>query len=83
MKKILSFTLALAVLLTAVSCEQKGEKSQKEQKQSYTAEKMSVAAYKKEALPLPENMQMVYTIMPYNNGKDYLMLGTSTRTPEI
>ena len=83
MKKILSFTLALAVLLTAVSCEQKGEKSQKEQKQSYTAEKMSVAAYKKEALPLPENMQMVYTVMPYNNGKDYLMLGTSTRTPEI
>lgn len=83
MKKILSFTLALAVLLTAVSCEQKGEKSQKEQKQSYTAEKMSVAAYKKEVLPLPENMQMVYTIMPYNNGKDFLMLGTSTRTPEI
>ena len=31
-----------------------------------------VAAYKKEALPLPENMQMVYTIMPYNNGKDFL-----------
>ncbi len=82
MKKLLSLTLTLAMLISAVSCDGAGEKKS-EPKQSYTAEKMSVAAYKKEALPLPENMQMVYTIMPYNNGKDFLMLGTSTRTPEI
>ncbi len=82
MKKIISSTLALAVMLSAVSCNGAGEKKS-EPKQSYTAEKMSVAAYKKENLPLPENMQMVYTVMPYNSGKDYLMLGTSTRTPEI
>lgn len=82
MKKLLSLTLTLAMLISAVSCNETDEKKS-EPKQSYTAEKMSVAAYKKEALPLPENMQMVYTIMPYNNGKDFLMLGTSTRTPEI
>ena len=82
MKKLLSLTLTLAMLISAVSCNETGEKKS-EPKQSYTAEKMSVSAYKKEALPLPENMQMVYTIMPYNNGKDFLMLGTSTRTPEI
>lgn len=82
MKKLISLTLTLAMLISAVSCNERGEKKS-EPKQSYTAEKMSVAAYKKDALPLPENMQMVYTIMPYNNGKDFLMLGTSTRTPEI
>ncbi|MBQ6943149.1 MAG: hypothetical protein IJN43_02350 [Ruminococcus sp.] len=82
MKKLLSLTLTLAMLISAVSCNETAEKKS-EPKKSYTAEKMSVAAYKKEALPLPENMQMVYTIMPYNNGKDFLMLGTSTRTPEI
>ncbi len=82
MKKLLSLTLTLAMLISAVSCDKK-EKQKAQPKQSYTAEKMSVAAYKKEALPLPENMQMVYSVMPYNNGEDYLMLGTSTRTPEI
>lgn len=82
MKKLLSLTLALSVMLSAVSCSGTAEKESKP-KQSYIAEKMSVAAYKKETLPLPENMQMVYTVMPYNNGEDYLMLGTSTRTPEI
>lgn len=82
MKKILSLTITLAMLISAVSCDKK-ENPKTQPKQSYTAEKMSVAAYKKETLPLPENMQMVYTVMPYNNGEDYLMLGTSTRTPEI
>ena len=82
MKKLLSLTLTLAMLISAVSCDKK-ENPKTQPKQSYTAEKMSVAAYKKEALPLPENMQMVYSVMPYNNGEDYLMLGTSTRTPEI
>ena len=82
MKKILSFTLALSVMLSAASCSGT-DKKESQPKQSYTAEKMSVAAYKKETLPLPENMQMVYSVMPYNNGEDYLMLGTSTRTPEI
>ena len=82
MKKLLSLILTLAMLISAVSCDKK-EKQKAQPKQSYTAEKMSVAAYKKEALPLPENMQMVYSVMPYNNGEDYLMLGTSTRTPEI
>lgn len=82
MKKIISLSIALVSFLSVVSCNGTAEK-RSEPKQSYTAEKMSVAAYKKEALPLPENMQMVYTVMPYNNGKDFLMLGTSTRTPEI
>ncbi len=82
MRKILSLTLALTVMLSAASCTETGEKKS-EPKQSYTAEKMSVAAYKKESIPLPDDMQMVYTVMPYNNGEDYLMLGTSTRTPEI
>ena len=52
MKKLLSLTLTLAMLISAVSCNETGEKKS-EPKQSYTAEKMSVAAYKKEALPLP------------------------------
>ena len=82
MKKIISLSIALVSFLSVVSCNGTAEKKS-EPKQSYTAEKMSVAAYKKEVLPLPENMQMVYTVMPYNNGKDFLMLGTSTRTPEI
>lgn len=82
MKKLLSLTLALSVMLSAVSCSGTAEKESKP-KQSYTAEKMSVAAYKKENIPLPDDMQMVYSVLPYNNGEDYLMLGTSTRTPEI
>lgn len=82
MKKFLSFTMAITVLLSAVSCS-KGNNKKPADKQSYTAEQLSVAAYKKESIPVPESMNMIYTTMVYNNGNDMLLLGSGKRTPEF
>ncbi len=82
MKKFLSVTMAITMALSAVSCDKNDSKKPAE-KQNYTAEQLSVAAYKKENLPAPEGMNMLYTTMVYNGGNDFLMLGTSTRTPEF
>lgn len=80
MRKILSFTLSAILLASTVSCA--GEKEPAEKK-TYTAEKISVAAYKKEDLTLPEGAMQIYGCMPYNNGDNFLVIGTSTRTPEF
>ncbi len=82
MKKVISFTMAIAMLLSAVSCgEKKPEKSA--EKQSYTTEKLSVTAYKKENLPVPNGMNMLFSAMVYNNGEDILMLGSGEKSPQF
>lgn len=81
MKKITAFLLALTVMTSAASCSGKSEKN--ENVQSFTTERLKVAAYKKENLTIPSEMRQIYTFMPYNGGNDYLLLGTSTRTPEF
>lgn len=81
MKKITAFLLALTVMTSAASCSSKSEK--KENVQSFTTEKLKVAAYKKENFQLPADMSQIYTFMPYNGGNDYLLLGSSSRTPEF
>lgn len=81
MKKITAFLLALTVMTSAASCSSKSEK--KENVQSFTTEKLKVAAYKKENFQIPTDMSQIYTFMPYNGGNDYLLLGSSSRTPEF
>lgn len=72
MKKVLSFLLSLSVAAAAFSCSS----SQKNvSQQSYTAEKLSNAAYKKELLKLPEGTGPVYLLEPMNGGSSYFILG--------
>lgn len=85
MKKIISFLVAL-MLLTAVSCSDKQNPEVPENlpTQNYTVEKLSdVASYKKEALDFPKEIMQVYTFMPYNDGNEYLLLGTGKYTPQF
>ena len=78
MKKEISFFTALIFFATAVSCS-----GDSVPKQSYIAEKMSVASYKKERVQLPAEMRQVYGFMPYNGGGNCLLIGTGARTPEF
>lgn len=85
MKKISSFLVAL-MLLTTVSCSEKqnSELPENSTAQNYTAEKLTnVANYKKEAIDLPKEIMQVYTFMPYNDGNEYLLLGTGKYTPQF
>ncbi|MDE7104291.1 MAG: hypothetical protein K2O36_00250 [Ruminococcus sp.] len=85
MKKIISLSVAFALLLTAVSCSNGTDKFKNQKiQQNYTAEKLSnIAAYRKENIMLPSEMRQIYTFMPYNNSNEYLLLGTGTKTPEF
>lgn len=84
MKKVKSILIALLVL-TTVSCSNATDKpNNQETPQNYTAEKLSnVAAYRKENISLPSEMQQIYTFMPYNNSNEYLLLGSGTKIPEF
>lgn len=85
MRKVLAILSALA-MITAVSCNGKpsGEESSKAVTQTYTAEKLSnIANYSKENMDIPSEMRQVWSFMPYNNGTEYLFLGSGNRTPEF
>lgn len=83
MKKILSILSAL-IMITAISCSEKTLPSEKTAPQNYAAEKLSnIAAYKKESMKIPENCSQIWSFMPYNNGTDYLLLGSGMRIPEF
>lgn len=73
MKRILSFLAAMSVAAAAFSCSSSSQKKEKEQ--SFTAEKLSGASYKKELLKLPEGTGPVYLLEPMNGGSSYFILG--------
>lgn len=82
MKKIILIQTAVLLAISAVSCG-KSSNTDREPVQEFTAEKLSIASYKKEDIGLPDDMNFVYSFMTYNGGEDRLLLGTSTRTPEF
>ncbi len=82
MKRMISFMFALAVCTAGVSCGGKNEKPA-EQEKNFTAEKLTGVAYKKEAVPIPDEIHQIYCFEPYNGGENYFVLGTGTKTPQF
>lgn len=77
MKKITSLLTALALICTLTACS----KGSSESKQSYTAEKLSDAAYKQENVALPENAQLFFLNLPYNGGESRFIIGSAEVSP--
>lgn len=84
MKKIILIT---TVLLCAVSCSNQKNMSHKESipdsPKSYTAEKLSDIAYRKESVRLPDGLSQIYCFSSYNSGNNYFILGAGATVPEF
>ncbi len=84
MKKIILIT---TFLLCAVSCSKQTTTSKTdsipESPKSYTAEKLSGIAYKKEAVKLPDGLNQIYCFNAYNAGNNYFILGAGATVPEF
>lgn len=74
-KKFFAFTSALILTAGSVSCSEKEKESTQTTEQTYTAEKLSDKAYKKEKLPQIEGLDMLYAIR--NSSCGNLLLGSS------
>ncbi|MDE6427122.1 MAG: hypothetical protein K2K89_13455 [Ruminococcus sp.] len=84
MKRII---LIATFLLCAVSCSKQTNPptpyAVPESPKSYTAEKLSDIAYKKEAVKLPEGLNQIYCFNSYNAGNNYFILGAGLTVPEF
>lgn len=84
MKKIILIT---TILLCTVSCSNQKNTSEtesiNESPKSYTAEKLTDIAYKKETVKLPDGLNQIYCFNPYNAGNDYFILGAGMTVPEF
>lgn len=84
MKKII---LVTTILLCAVSCSTQKNTSKTENipdsPKSYTAEKLTDIAYKKESVRLPDGLNQIYCFNSYNSGNDYFILGAGMTVPEF
>lgn len=84
MKKIILIT---TILLCTVSCSNQKNTSEtesiSESPKSYTAEKLTDIAYKKETVKLPDGLNQIYCFNPYNAGNDYFILGAGMTVPEF
>lgn len=84
MKKII---LVTTILLCAVSCSTQKNTSKTENipdsPKSYTAEKLTDIAYKKESVRLPDGLNQIYCFNSYNSGNDYFILGAGVTIPEF
>ncbi|MDO4863540.1 MAG: hypothetical protein Q4A05_05155, partial [Ruminococcus sp.] len=78
MKKITALFTALSLVCTLAACS---HGSSTTQQQSYTAEKLSEAAYKQEKVDLPENAQMIYLNLPYDRGESRFIVGAAEVVP--
>ncbi|MDE6834220.1 MAG: hypothetical protein K2J39_08280, partial [Ruminococcus sp.] len=54
-----------------------------ESTKSYTAEKLTGIAYKKEMVKLPEGMNQIYSFCTYNAGNNHFILGAGAKVPEF
>lgn len=77
MKKTLIFLTAILVGAAAFSCSGNPADSST----SFTAEKLSEAAYKTEKMELPENAGVIYLNLPYNGGNSRFIVGSAEVSP--
>lgn len=75
MKKITSILLILAMFTGITSCTAKSTENPKNTEQTYTAEKLTDKAYKKEKLPKIDGLDMLYAVR--NSSCGNLLLGSS------
>ena len=89
MKRII---LIAMLLLCAVSCSNKQvnestpdtiPETVTESPKTYTAERLSGIAYKKEIVKLPEGMNQIYSFRSYDAGNNNLILGAGATAPEF
>lgn len=81
MKKIIMIT---AILLCTFSCSEKTKNENiSDTPESYTAEKLSDIAYKRECIKLPDGLNQIYCFNPYNAGNNYFILGAGLTIPEF
>ena len=77
MKRITALLTSITLICTLTACSNGGAGSA----QTYTAEKLSNAAYKQEKLELPEKAQMIYLNLPFNGGNSRFLLGAADVSP--
>ncbi|MBO7395179.1 MAG: extracellular solute-binding protein [Ruminococcus sp.] len=77
MKRITALLTLITLICTLTACSKGGAGSA----QTYTAEKLSNAAYKQEKLELPEKAQMIYLNLPFNGGNSRFLLGAAEVSP--
>lgn len=85
MKKTIIFITAVLLCTCTVSCSKTKEKPQEntDSPKSYTAEKLSDIAYKKESVKLPDGLSQIYFFSSYNSGNNFFILGAGTTVPEF
>ena len=71
MKKITAILTALSLICTLAACSEEGGSSQ----QSFTAQKLSDAAYKQEKIKLPDNAGIIFGAVPFSGGEKICMFG--------
>lgn len=81
MKKIFLLISAAALCISGASCRSKKSSptsaAEKNGAQSFEAETLSSIAYKKNSVKLPENLQMIYSVRPFNCSSEYFIAGLS------
>lgn len=85
MKKNIILIMAFLLYMGTVSCSEQKEKPQNntDNTKSYTVGKLSDIAYKKENVKLPDKLNQIYYCSPFNDGKNYLILGAGETVPEF
>ena len=73
MKKIITAAVAALMCMNMISCS-KGDNSNLNSSRSFTAEKLSDKAYKKIKVPLPENLNTLYSFK--TSPKGHMIIGT-------
>ena len=77
MKKITAILTALSLICTLAACSEEGGSSQ----QSFTAQKLSDAAYKQEKIKLPDNAGIIFGAVPFSGGEKICMFGSAEVSP--
>lgn len=79
MKKIIAYFLAMGLCLSAFSCS--SGSAEETETGTFTAEKLSDAAYKTEKAELPDGAGVLFLALPYNGGENFLVVGTADVSP--
>lgn len=85
MKKTIIFIMSFLLCTVSCSTQKKTapDESIAENPKSYTAEKLTDIAYKKESVKLPDGLNQIYCFNSYNSGNNYFILGAGLTVPEF
>ncbi len=76
MKKIMIYLSAAALCASAFSCgNKKSSEAPELSVQSLSAEKLTEVSYKKSTIELPEEIELIYCMKPYNGSSEHFIVG--------